>query len=199
MKLYYFKNACSFAVRIIANKLELPLEYEAIKELQVKNKITEGGVLFSDISSKNQVPVLKLDTGEILTEVSAILIYMWELKEDLKKPAKYRVLEWLSFCGSELHKNFVPIISPIIPAEAKPIFTKLFISKLRFVDAYLKDKKFLVEGEFSIADAYLFTILSWLSFVKINIEDFPEIARYFKELSLLSFIQKSLNQEHINF
>ena len=197
MKLYYFKNACSFAVRTLANALEIPLEYEAIKQLQVKDKITESGVLLSTISPKNQVPILVLDSGEILTEVSAILIYLWEMKKDLKSPEKYRILEWLSFCSSELHKNFVPIISPIIPAEVKPIFTKLFLHKLKYVESYLKDRNYLVGGEFSPADSYLFTILSWLFIIKIPLSDFPETDRVFKDLARLPFVAKSLMDENI--
>ena len=197
MKLYYFKNACSLAVRIVANALEIPLEYEAITQLQVKEKTTESGVLLSTISPKNQVPVLVLEGGEILTEVSAILIYLWEMKKTLESPQKYRVLEWLSFCTSELHKNFVPIISPIIPAEAKPVFTKLFLHKLKYVESYLKNRNYLVGDEFSPADSYLFTILSWLFIIKIPMSDFPEIDRFFQGLTRLPFVAKSLTEENI--
>lgn len=197
MKLYYFKNACSLACRIVANYLEIPLEYETIKELQTKNKITETGLDFITISSKNQIPVLTLEDGKILTEVSAILLYLWESKKSLQSHSKYNIFEWLSFCSSELHKNFVPIISPIIPENAKPIFIKIFLSKLKFVNTFLEGKNFLVEEEFSIADAYLFVIISWLLLIKIDVNQFPAVSRYFKNLAQLSFIKKSLEDEKI--
>lgn len=200
MKLYFFKRAGSFAVRIIAHEAGIKLEYESLMELQTVQKKTVNVENFSSISPKNQVPVLVLENGEILTEVMAILIYLAELKnrDDLVQKGsfnKYRVLEWLSYCASELHKNFVPIINPIIPADAKEVYKKIFGSKLKFVERYLEGREFLVSNVFTVADAYLFTILSWLKLIGIEMENLPNIKVYVEKLKLRPSIIASFQSE----
>lgn len=201
MKLYYFKNAGSLAVRIIINELELACNYEAVKELRVKDKVLEGGGGFADISPKNQIPALALDDGRILTEIWVIMTYLAELKSEKRLLgegfARYRVMEWLSFISTELHKNFIPIISPIVPVEAKPVFIKILISKLKYIEKELEGRDFLSPPVFTVADAYLFTILSWLKFIKIDIADFPNLAKYFDALKERPSIIKSFADEGI--
>jgi glutathione S-transferase len=203
MKLYYFKNAGSLAVRIIINELELACNYEAVKELRVKDKVLESGGVFSDVSQKNQIPALALDDGRILTEIWVIMTYLAELKSEKRLLGegftRYRVMEWLSFISTELHKNFVPIISPIVPVEAKPVFMKILTSKLNYIEKELEGRDFLSPPTFTVADAYLFTILSWLKFIKIDIADFSNISRYFNALKERSSILKSFTDEGIEF
>jgi glutathione S-transferase len=203
MKLYYFKNAGSLAVRIVINELELACNYEALQNIQTKDKQLESGADFSSISPKNQVPALALADGRILTEVWVIMTYLAELKGEKRLLGdgflRYRVMEWLSFVSTELHKNFVPIISPIIPVEAKPVFKKILLSKLKYIEKELDGKDFLVSPVFTIADAYLFTVLSWLRFIKIDLIDFPNLSRYFEGLKERPSIIKSLKEEGIEF
>jgi glutathione S-transferase len=200
MKLFYFKNACSLAVRIILNELEIPCKFVAIKHLQTKEKVLETGEVFLQISPKNQVPALLLENGRILTEVWVILTYLSDLKNatHLQGEEKYKTMEWLSFISTELHKNFVPIISPIVPENTKPIFVKIFISKLKFAEEELKSVDFIAGKSFTLADAYLFTILSWLKFINVEINSFPNLARYFERMKSRPSIAKSLTDEGIN-
>lgn len=205
MKLYYYKGACSLSVRIILNELELKCNFESITELQTKDKTTEGGTQFSKISPKNQIPVLELDDGRILTECSAIMLYLADLKNETNLTGlgdslnKYRVLEWLNFISSELHKNFVPNISPIIPINAKPIFKKILLSKLKYIENELSGKDFITIGSFTLADAYLFTVLSWMHLIQINLEDFPSINKYFNNLKKRPSVSQSLTEEGLTF
>jgi glutathione S-transferase len=201
MKLYYYKGACSLAVRIIINELNIQCSFESVKELQVKEKITESGRLFSEISHKNQIPALELADGRILTEVIAISFYLIDLKNDKflvgEGFTKYRVLEWLSFIATEMHKNFIPNISPIVPEEAKPVFKRIFLSKLRYVEKELEGKEFITGANFTLADAYLFVVLSWLKYIKIELDEMPNIARYTAKLKARPSIEKSLKEESL--
>jgi glutathione S-transferase len=200
MKLYCYKNAGSFAVRIIINELGLHVNYEFIETLQTKDKKTESGEDFRKINPKNQIPALLLDDGRLLTEIIAILHYLSDLKQDdnltqARNFNKYKVLEWLSFSSSELHKNFASIISPLVPLEAKEGFQRVLMSKLKFADKFLENKDFLVAGVFTLADAYFFTILSWLKFIKIELTGFPSIEIYYNKLKARPSIQKSQTEE----
>lgn len=202
MKLYYYKNACSLAVRIIINELSLSVEYESLVELQVRDKKTQSGEDFYKINPKNQIPVLILEDGRILTECVVIMQYLAELRANetltqSKSFNKYRVLEWLNYEASELHKNFVPIISPIVPLEAKGVFTKLFMSRLKFVNKSLEGRDFLVSDCFTIADAYMFVILSWLRLISVNTSEFGNLERYLDNLKTRASIAKSLTEEGI--
>ena len=201
MKLFYYKGACSLAVRIIINELDIKCDFEPIKELQVKDKQTQTGEVFAQISPKNQIPVLILENGEILTECIAIMQYLADLKKDTKIIGeangfgKYRVLEWLSFIATEVHKNFIPMIHPIVPLEAKPVFKRIFLSKIKYIEAELQGKDFLTQNHFTLADAYLFVILTWFRFIQVEMEDFPNIKKYFESLKERPSIAKSLKDE----
>jgi glutathione S-transferase len=203
MKLYYYKGACSLSVRIILNELEIKCSFESIKELQTKNKLTEGDIEFSQISPKNQIPVLELDDGRILTECSTIMLYLADLKNDKNLTGsgdnlnKYRVLEWLNFISTELHKNFVPIISPIVPINAKPILQKILLSKIKYIESELQGKDFITTANFTLADAYLFTVLSWFHLIQIPLEDLPNINKYFNNLKFRPSIANALKEEEI--
>ncbi len=202
MKLYYANGACSLAVRIIINEIGLQPEFEAV---DLKTKRTATGHDFLQINPKGSVPVIITDENEILTENSVIQQYLadthnaTQLLPALGDFKRYRVLEWLNYISTELHKGCGPLFHPAIPLELKnDLFKPALKSKLLYVEKNLKNK-FLLGDHFTLADSYLFVILSWLPHFKIDINEWPKLSRYFTELKQRPTIKKSLQEEGISY
>lgn len=198
MKLYYTKGACSLAVRIIINELSLPSDYEAI-DLQTKR--TEEGEDYLKINPKGAVPTLKLDNGEILTENAAILQYLadrasaFQLLPPVSDFKRYRVLEWLNYVSTELHKSFGVLFNPTISQDTKETIIKLIKYKFSYLDKHLLNSKYLYGENFTLPDAYLFVMLNWSLYFKFNLKEWPNLNRYYLELKKRPSIAESLEQE----
>jgi glutathione S-transferase len=199
MKLYYSKGACSLAVRIIIHELGLTSEYEAV---DLHTKKTEKGTDFLTINPKGVVPALETDDKEIITENAVIQVYLADKNQAVKylppnnDIKRYRVLEWLNFIATELHKSFGPLFNPKIPNDFKDNMVKPQIKKhFKFANDAIKDKKFLLGDQFTLPDAYLFVMLYWLAYFKMDINEFPNLARYFNELKNRDSIVQSLKEE----
>lgn len=199
MKLYYSKGACSLAIRITLNEIGAPCEFEAA---DIKTKQTESGHDFLKINPKGAVPVLVTDKNEILTENVAIQQYLadtfnaTQLLPPLKDIQRYRVLEWLSYVATDLHKTCGPLFNPAISADIKAaIFHPILKIKLDFVDKQLANKQFLTGDNFTVADSYLFVILSWLPYFKINIEDWENLSKYKSTLLKRESVKQALMTE----
>ncbi len=202
MKLYYANGTCSLAVRIIINEIGLNSEFEAV---DLKTKKTASGQDFFQINPKGSVPVIVTDDNEILTENSVIQQYLadthhaTQLLPALGNFKRYRILEWLNYISTELHKGCGPLFSPGIPLELKnDIFKPALKNKLSYVEKNLKNQ-FLLGEHFTLADAYLFVILSWLPHFKIDLNEWPQLSRYFTELQQRPTIKKSLTEEGISY
>jgi len=202
MKLYYSRGACSLAVRIIINEIGLTSEYEAV---DLKTKQTETGSDFLKINPKGVVPTFITDEGETLTEVSVILQYLADSAHaaQLMPPPPhfnhYRVLEWLNYVATELHKSIGPLFRTTFTEEMKQsIFVPMIKTKLKFVDNHLHRHKFLVDEHFTLPDAYLFVILRWAMMLKFDLAKWPYVYRYFAELLNRPSIQKSMQEEGLS-
>lgn len=203
MKLYYSKGACSLAVRIAIHEMQIPCEFESV---DLKNKITETGADFLKITPKGAVPVLLLDSQEILSENAVIQQYLAdEFKAVHLLPAlgdfrRYRILEWLNFVSSDLHKSCGALFSPKIPLDLKEtIFKPLLKTKLNVVNHRLHENKYLANDQFSLADGYLFVVLSWLRLFNLEISDWSELDRYYSVLKARPSIRRSLEEEGLIF
>ncbi len=198
MKYFYTKGACSFAGRIIANELSLPLDYE---EVDLQTKKTKSGQDFLKINPKGAVPAIMLNNGEVLTENAVILQYLASQSDKGSKlfPAPddfkhYRVLEWLNFITTELHKGIGIFFKPDLPAEAKEkFFLPMVKAKLEYVDKHLANHTYLLGDSFTLPDAYLFVMLMWTAHFKIEISS--NLKRYFAELKKRPSVMESLSQE----
>jgi len=201
MKLYYSKGAASLAVRIVINEINLACQYESV---DLKTKITETGDNYFEITPKGYVPALKIDK-QVITETAVILQYLVEhhqvaaLLPEIGNSDRYHVLEWLNFIGTELHKNVAVLFNPNIPDETKDVlFNSGLKIKLNIVDNHLSHKQYLVGNQFTIPDAYLFTILFWLpQFLKIYLSQWSHLNNYYLKLSDRLSIQKSFSEETI--
>jgi glutathione S-transferase len=183
MKLYYSPRACSLAVHIVL--VELKLNYQLV-QVNLTNHQTELATDFRQINPKGYVPALELDNGLILTEVTSILQYLAEhyQAETLLPPApaltRYRILEWLNYLATEIHKNFAPLFNPRLPATLRPFFIKNLTYRCQLLEQQLQDQTYLVEPNFSIADAYLFTLLGWSDYLDLSLP--PTLKQYQQRL-----------------
>lgn len=201
MKLYYAKGACSLAVRIIIHEMSIACEYEAVN---LRSKKTERGTDFLTINPKGAVPVLVLDNKEILTENVVILQYLAEkyhaehLLPSVGDIKRYHVLEWLNFITTDLHKTCSPLFNPQLPEKVRnEIFIPLLKSKLDLVNNHLQHNKYLMGEQFTLADPYLFVILSWLTHFKLALSDWSHSSRYFKELLQRDSVRQALTEENL--
>lgn len=173
MKLYYSAGACSLSPHIVALELGLPLE--AVKT-DIRGKKTEKGDDFLKISPKGQVPTLQLDNGEILTEGVAIVQYLASLKPEKKMIPegfeKFRQLEWLNYISTELHKGYSGFFNPNSTDADKENLRANLARKFAHLEATLTKNTYLMGETFTCADAYLFTVLGWSGYAKVELPKF---------------------------
>ena len=200
MKLYYSKGACSLAVRIIINEIGLTCEYESVN---LKTKKTDQNQDFFQINPKGSVPVLVTDEGEILTENAIIQQYLADISQATDSlPAignfkRYRVLEWLNFISTDLHKAFGLLFNPATPENVNQTITiPLIKSKIAFINKHLHNHEYLMGDHFTLPDAYLFVILNWMTYFKIEIAEWSHLSHYYAELRKRPSVQQSLKEEN---
>jgi glutathione S-transferase len=181
MKLYYFSGACSMSPHIVL--LEAGIPYTLVK-IDPKAKKTEGGADYLPINSKGAVPALELDDGRVLTEGPAIVQYLADLKPEsgLAPRAgtfeRYQLMEILNYLTSEVHKSFTPLFNPASSAELKEGAVAALTKKFDWLTGFLGKKPYLLGNTFTVADAYLFTLLTWTGHVKIDLGKWPVLAQY---------------------
>jgi glutathione S-transferase len=201
MKLYYSKGACSLVIRIVIHELQLNAEFCAVN---LQTKQTENNEDFLKINPKGAVPTLMLDNKEILTENSVIQQYLadnykgTQLLPAINDFKRYRVLEWLNYVSTELHKGCVPLFNAKVPEDIKDaIFKPALKAKINYVEKHLAQYEYLLGDQFTFPDAYLFVVLRWMPYLKIDLSDCPAITRYFENLKERQSIKQSLTEEGI--
>jgi glutathione S-transferase len=198
MKLYYFSGACSLASHISLR--EAGLKFEAVKVDRLHKK-TADGLDFYEVNPKGYVPTLKLDDGDVLTENVAVLQYIADRNPGAKlAPAagtmeRYHLMEWLSFINSEVHKNFSPLFRQDAPEDTKQYVRKMLGLRVGYIERTLGDKSYLTGEQFTVADAYLFTVLSWGTRVDVDIGQWPHIKRYVERVSKRPHVIEALKAE----
>lgn len=199
MKLYYSKGACSLTVRIIMNELNIACDYESV---DLKTKKTESGANYLEINPKGAVPAIVIDDGEVITENAVILQYLadtqkaYGLLPAVGNMKRYRVLEWLNYVTTEMHKGVGILFNGAIPQTIKDeIFIPLIKHKFTYLNQQLENKKYLVGNDFGLPDAYLFVILRWAVFFKFDLTMWPNLQRYFEGLKSYPAIKQSLAEE----
>lgn len=197
MDLYFAPLACSMAARIAL--------YEAgaaagFIEVDTRTKRTLDGTDYIGVNPIGQVPALRTDTGEILTENAAVLQWIADTHPDAAlAPAggleRARLHQWLCFIGTELHKAlFLPLLDPKVPAETKTQSAEKGESRLRHLNTHLEGREFLLDS-YSIADAYLFTVLNWKIATPVDLAKWPNVEAYYNRLKARPAIAKALREE----
>jgi len=197
MKLYYSPGACSQAAHILLHEAGLPHDSEAV---DIRAKKTASGGDYWAINPKGAVPALELADGEVLTENGAILQYLGDKSgSDSLLPVagleRYRVIEWLSFLGSELHKSFGPLFNPASSDEVKQAARDTVGKKLDFVEARLDGRDYLSGPMMSVADPYLFAMLGWTGHLGIDLGKWPRLAAFRKRMEQRDTVQTVLKAE----
>lgn len=198
MKLYFSPGACSLSPHIALLEAGLPftLEMASTKTHQLKD-----GTDFYTINPLGYVPVLELDNGQRLREGPAIVQYIADQAPASKlAPAngtfeRYQLQEWLGFIGTEIHKGFSPLFNPNMPDPVKDIARGQVLKRLTWVDAQLAGKEFLMGADFSVADAYLFTVCGWSKFVGVDISGLENLASFLQRVGARPSVQKAIADE----
>jgi glutathione S-transferase len=198
MKLYYLKGACSLASYI--SLCELGVKFDAT-EIDRATKKTKDGEDFNQVNSKGYAPALRLDNGQVLTENVAVLQYIADLKPEAKlaPPAgtleRYRLVEWLAFLNSEIHKNISPLFGASNPDAVKDFARANLARRLDWLDNQLGSRSYLMGEQFTVADAYLFVILGWFGHVKVDLGKWPKLQALHKRVSERPSVDKALRAE----
>lgn len=198
MKLFYSPAACSLASHIVLCELGLP---HTLERVDLKTHTTASGENFDNINPKGYVPALQLDDGQLISECPAVLQYLAEQKPSagFLPPAgtleRIRVVEWLTYIGTELHKNFSPLFKPDASADWKAAAKANLEKRLTYVDQALAGRDYLTGTQPCIADAYLFTAVSWCRYVSIDLSAWPALAAFQQRMAARPAVQKALRAE----
>lgn len=197
MKLYYSPGACSMAPHILLN--EAGLTYEAVA-VDLKKKTYSSGD-YRQINPKGYVPALQAENGEVLTENSVILQYIADLVPDARLIPKagsferYRLLEWENFIATEIHKGFAPLWNDKTPDAYKTMLRENLGNRLDYVAKHLHDHPYLMGQQYTLVDAYLFTVLSWSPILKFDLSRWPAIGSFMERVSKRPATQQTLKKE----
>jgi glutathione S-transferase len=198
MKLYYLTGACSLASNIALR--DAGLKFELVK-VDRRTKRTADGLDFNEVNPKGYVPALRLDNGEVLTENVTVLQYIADRNPSTKlaPPAgtmeRYRLMEWLSFINSEVHKQFTPLFREEAPEDTRQYARKNLTARLDYLQRTIGSRPFLTGEQYTVADPYLFTVLSWGSHVNFDIGRWPELKRYVERIGQRPHVVDALKSE----
>ena len=198
MKLYYAPGACSLSPHIVLRELGLPVE---LKKVNNKDKTYEGGGDYRKINARGYVPALELDNGQVLTEGPAIVQYLADQKPDSGLAPKagsferYRLMEWLNFLTSEVHKQFSPLFKPNTPEDYKPVARENIATRFDWIEQQLAGKDYLTGKTFTVADAYLFVLLGWTKFTGIDLARWPNLQAFHARVGARPKVQEALRAE----
>ncbi|MCP1839786.1 MULTISPECIES: glutathione transferase GstA [Bradyrhizobium] len=199
MKLYYTPGACSLSPHIAL--LEAGLPYDLVK-VDLRAKKLENGDDFLQVNPKGQVPALALDTGEMVTEGPIIIQMIADKAADKKlAPARdsnerYKLLEWLNYTTTELHKNLGPMFSPVLADDAKAFFKDRAMGKFKYVESQLAGRDYLMGNQFTVADGYLFTMIMWAQDrLGFDLSGLPNVTAYKARVAARPKVQEALKKE----
>lgn len=195
MDLYFSPLACSLATRISLYEANADARFLPVN---LKTKTLEGGADFLAVNPKGQVPVIRTDDGEVLTENAAILAYVAERHPTVGLAGfeGHRLREWLSFIGAELHRGvFGTLLSHVAGEGAKAFAKTESVARLSHLNDHLKDREFLVGDRFTVADAYLTTVLNWNQAVRLDLEPYPHLVAYHRRMLSRAAVLKAVSEE----
>lgn len=198
MKLYYATAACSLSPHIVAQELGLKLD---LARVDTKTHKTAAGEDFYAINPKGYVPALVLDDGTLLTEGPAIVQYLADQKPEAKlAPAngtlqRYQLQEWLNYITSEIHKSLGSLFRPGVTPEQRAATVEALGPRYDFLSKSLGGKSWLMGETFTVADAYLFTVLNWNGFLKVDLANWPVLQQYQARVAARPAVQAALRAE----
>jgi glutathione S-transferase len=198
MKLYYSPGACSMAPHIVAREAGHKIELEKV---DIPAKKTAGGEDFWTINPKGYVPALKMDNGQVLTEVGVIIQYLADQKPESGLTAKmgtmerYRQMEAVNFAATEVHKQLGALFNPKMTPEMKEVQLGTIERRFNALEKLLAGKQFITGDQFTVADAYLFTVLNWTKGLKIELDKWPNIKNLVARVAARPAVQETMKAE----
>ena len=198
MKLYYSAGACSLSPHIVLEEAGLP--YEAISA-PTKTKVLPDGSDYRKVNPLGYVPYLVLDDGTGLREGPAIVQYLADQAPAKKlapangTPARYQLQSWLNFVATEVHKGFSPLFNPAMPDEAKRLSKERVLDRLTWADGELAGKQYLMGDDFTVADAYLFTVTNWAKPVGLDISGLKNLLAWRERVAARPAVQRAMKAE----
>jgi glutathione S-transferase len=198
MKLYYMPSACSLSVQIALAELGMPYAKVLVDS---RTKTLPDGSDYHAVHPRGQVPLLELDDGTHLSEGPVIVQYLADLKpgSELLPPAgtiaRYRALEWLNYLTSELHQRFYPLFKfPDFTDDTKAVLRADLDKRLAQVADMLGDDAYLMGDTFTVADGYLFTMLRWTNFLKVDLTRWPNLVAYRDRVAARPAVQTAMRE-----
>ena len=198
MKLYYSPGACSLSPHIALH--EAGLAFEPVMASTKTHKLADGTDYYT-INARGYVPLLELDDGARLTEGPAIVQYIADQAPNKNlAPAngtlqRYRLQSWLTFIGTEIHKGFSPLFNPNMPEEGKKISRDKLAQRFEWLNGQLEAKQYLMGDNFSVADAYLFTVTNWAKPMGIDLAPYPNLVAFRERMAARPAVQEALKAE----
>ncbi len=202
MKLYYSPGTCSLSPHIVAREAGIALDLVRVDIRSTPHRTKDGLDYAAAVTGKGYVPALVLDDGALLTEGAAIVLYLADLAPQTGlAPAqgsieRYRLVEWLTFVASELHKMFSPWLFHSEYGELAASVAKARIrDRYAFIDRHLSDRSHLLGDAFTAADAYLFAIVSWSPLVGIDLAHWPHLAAWRDRVTARPAVRDAMRAE----
>ncbi|MDB5872733.1 MAG: gst [Ramlibacter sp.] len=198
MKLYYSPGACSLSPHIALR--EAGLAFEPVLASTKTHKLPDGTDYY-DINPLGYVPLLELDDGTLLREGPAIVQYIADLAPTKNlAPAngtlpRYRLQEWLTFIGTEIHKSFAPLFNAAMPEEGKQIFRDRLANRFRWLDGQLAGRDYLMGEHLSVADCYLFAVTRWTKPLNVDIAAHTHLVAHHERVGARPAVQEALKVE----
>lgn len=198
MKLYYSPGACSMAPHIVAREAGHKIDLEKV---DIPAKKTAGGEDFWTINPKGYVPALKMDNGQVLTEVGVIIQYLADQKPESGLTAKmgtmerYRQMEAVNFAATEIHKQLGALFNPKMTPEMKEVQLGTVERRFNALEKLLAGKQYITGDKYTVADAYLFTVLNWTKGLKIDLDKWPNIKNLVARVAARPAVQETMKAE----
>ncbi len=197
MKLYFTPGACSLAPHIVLE--ELGFSYE-VEQVDLKTKKTKSDQDYLTINAKGYVPALQLDNGHILTEGLVISQFLADQRPEANLipqdgEERYQLLSLMVYIASELHKPMGSMFNPKQTAEVRSSTEKLLTKRINWIVEQMGNHDFVYGNTFTIADAYLFTVLNWANIVKFDLSVWPTLQEYTKRIAQRPSVQAVLKAE----
>ncbi len=198
MKLYYKRGACSLAPHIALEEVEAA--YQLI-EVDFKTKKCETGENYLAINGKGYVPALECHDGTVLTEGIAVLLYIADLNPAIelapspRTPAHYQLIDWMTFIATELQKNMASMYNPAQTAELRANVEAVLNKRLDWVASALGNKLWLMGNTYTLADIYLFNILSWNAYVNFSLDNWPALGAFCARVAERPAVIRALESE----
>lgn len=198
MKLFFSPGACSLAPHIVLRESDSAFSLEKV---DTARHLTADGTDYYTVNPKGQVPLLVLDDGATLSEGPVIAQYIADqaanttLMPVAGSLERYRVMEWQNYVTSELHKSFTPLFNASFELAAKTLHAALLRKKYEWVNARLADTHYLTGEDFTVADAYLFTVTGWAKYVQLDLSDLVNLQRFLSRVAARPAVRAAMQAE----